>query len=150
LARGALSDISPAMSRMALTHRLTPLLAALLLVALVPGNAHAVDWSKAQTVSVVTVEYAFKPANLTFRKGVAYRLHIDNQGKETHEFTAPDFFKAIRIRDPKVVNADLTEIVVQPGEQKDLFIVAKQPGSYTLKCSDHDWAGMVGGIAITP
>jgi uncharacterized cupredoxin-like copper-binding protein len=135
---------------MAVTHRLAPLVGALLLVALAPGNANAVDWSKAQTVSVVTVEYAFRPANLTFRKGVAYRLHIDNQGKETHEFTAPEFFKAIRIRDPKVVNADLTEIVVQPGEQKDLFFVAKQPGSYALKCSDHDWAGMVGGIAITP
>jgi len=138
------------MSGMAVTHRLAPLVGALLLVALAPGNANAVDWSKAQTVSVVTVEYAFRPANLTFRKGVAYRLHIDNQGKETHEFTAPEFFKAIRIRDPKVVNADLTEIVVQPGEQKDLFFVAKQPGSYALKCSDHDWAGMVGGIAITP
>jgi uncharacterized cupredoxin-like copper-binding protein len=119
-------------------------------MALIPGQAHAVDWSKAQAVGVVTVEYAFKPANLTFRKGVAYRLHIDNQGKETHEVTAPAFFKAIRIRDPKVVNADLTEIVIQPGEQKDLLFVAKQPGSYDLKCSDHDWAGMVGGITITP
>jgi uncharacterized cupredoxin-like copper-binding protein len=138
------------MSRMAVTRRLALAFVVLLLVGLVPEHAYAVDWSKAQTVSVVTVEYAFKPATLTFHRGVAYRLHIDNQGKETHEFTAPEFFKTIRIRDPKVVNADLTEIVVQPGEQKDLFFVAKQLGSYTLKCSDHDWAGMVGGIAITP
>jgi uncharacterized cupredoxin-like copper-binding protein len=138
------------MSRMAVTRRLALAFVVLLLVGLVPEHAYAVDWSKAQTVSVVTVEYAFKPAHLTFHRGVAYRLHIDNQGKETHEFTAPEFFKTIRIRDPKVVNADLTEIVVQPGEQKDLFFVAKQLGSYTLKCSDHDWAGMVGGIAITP
>jgi uncharacterized cupredoxin-like copper-binding protein len=138
------------MSHMLSTRRLPLLFAALLMVGFVPGHAHAVDWSKAQTVSVVTVEYAFKPAHLTFHRGVAYRLHIDNQGKETHEFTAPEFFKAIRIRDPKVINADLTEIVVQPGEQQDLFFVAKQPGSYALKCSDHDWAGMVGGIAITP
>jgi uncharacterized cupredoxin-like copper-binding protein len=125
-------------------------IAAFLLVALTPAGALAADWSNAQTVTVVTVEYAFKPNNLTFHKGVVYRLHIDNQGKQEHEFTAPEFFKAIRIRDPKIVNADLTEIVIQPGEQKDLYFIARQPGSYKLICSDHDWAGMTGDITITP
>lgn len=124
--------------------------AALLLLIVAPTAAHAVDWSSAQTVPVVTVEYAFKPSSLSFKKGGVYRLHIDNQGKETHEFTAPEFFKAIRIRNPKVVNADLTEIVIQPGQQKDLYFVAQQPGSYKLICSDHDWAGMVGDITIAP
>ena len=125
-------------------------IAAVLLAALVPAAALATDWSKAQTVTVVTVEYAFKPNTLTFRKGVSYRLHLDNLGKEMHEFTPPDFFKAIRIRNPKVVNADLTEIVIQPGEKKDLYFVAQQPGSYKLICSDHDWAGMTGDITIAP
>jgi uncharacterized cupredoxin-like copper-binding protein len=120
------------------------------IVLLTAVAAAATDWGRAQTVAVVTVEYAFKPNNLSFRKGVAYRLHLDNQGKETHEFTAPEFFKAIRIRDPKVVDPDLKEIVIQPGQQKDLYFVARRPGSYKLICSDHDWAGMVGDIAITP
>ena len=113
-------------------------------------SAVATDWSKAKKVTVVTVEYAFKPADLTFKQGVAYRLHLDNQGKETHEFTAPDFFKAIDMRDAKPLNADHTEIVLQPGEKKDLYFLAKQPGSYDLRCSDHDWAGMIGHIAISP
>jgi len=121
-----------------------------LLLALAPASGYAAEWSKAQTVTVVTVEYAFKPSSLTFRKGIAYRLHLDNQGKETHEFTAPEFFKAIRMRDPEVVNADKTEIVIQPGEQKDLYFVARRPGAYKLSCSDHDWAGMVGDITIAP
>jgi uncharacterized cupredoxin-like copper-binding protein len=121
------------------------------IVAVLPlDGASATDWSKAQKVAVVTVEYAFKPADLTFRQGVAYRLHLDNQGKETHEFTAPDFFKAIAMHNPDVVNADRTEIVIQPGQKKDLYFVAKQPGSYNLRCADHDWAGMVGDITITP
>ena len=125
-------------------------IAAILLVALAPVGSRAADWSKVQTVTVVTVEYAFKPNTFTFHKGVAYRLHLDNQGQEQHEFTAPEFFKAIQIRDAEVVNADLTEIVVEPGEQKDLYFIAQQPGSYKLICSDHDWAGMVGDITITP
>ena len=73
-----------------------------------PLDGGAADWSKAKKVTVVTVEYAFKPASLSFHQGVAYRLRVDNQGKETHEFTAPDFFKAIDIRDAKPLNADRT------------------------------------------
>jgi uncharacterized cupredoxin-like copper-binding protein len=120
------------------------------LAALLIGSAGAVDWSKAKKVTVVTVEYAFKPASLTFQQGIAYRLRLDNQGKEMHEFTAPEFFKAIQMRDAKALNADRTEIVVQPGEKKDLYFVAQQPGSFKLRCSDHDWAGMVGDITIAP
>jgi uncharacterized cupredoxin-like copper-binding protein len=117
-------------------------------IGLSPAGAMATDWAKAQKTTVATVEYAFKPASLIFRRGVAYQLHLANQGKEMHEFTAPEFFKAIEIRDTKALNADRTEIVVQPGEQKDLYFVPKQAGSFKLRCSDHDWAGMVGDITI--
>jgi uncharacterized cupredoxin-like copper-binding protein len=114
------------------------------------SSAFAVDWSKAQKVTVGMVEYAFKPASLTFHQGVAYRLHLDNQGKETHEFTAPEFFKSIEMRDAKALNADHTEIVVQPGQHKDLYFIPKQAGSFRLRCADHDWAGMVGDITVAP
>ncbi len=130
--------------------RAARLLLLVALGALSPFGAGAADWSKAKKVAVATVEYAFKPASLVFHQGIAYRLHVDNQGKETHEFTAPDFFKAIEMRDAKPLNADRTEIVVQPGQHKDLYFVARQTGSYKLICSDHDWAGMVGDITIAP
>jgi uncharacterized cupredoxin-like copper-binding protein len=138
----------PAMSRSGRTARLRLALGVGVLTALASVPALAVDWSKAQRVTVVTVEYAFQPADLTFHHRVAYRLHIDNRGKETHEFTAPEFFKAIEMRDARALNADRTEIVIQPGETKDLYFVARQPGSYKLRCSDHDWAGMVGTITV--
>jgi uncharacterized cupredoxin-like copper-binding protein len=127
----------------------TAMLAGLALT-LMPGAALAVDWSKAQNITVTTVEYAFKPADLTFRRGTVYRLRIDDKGKETHEFTAPAFFKAIEMRNPEIVNADRTEIVVQPGQHKDLYFTAQQTGSFDLRCADHDWAGMVGKITIAP
>lgn len=119
-------------------------------VALLPPQAGATDWSAARKIRVIAVEYAFKPASLTFRQGVAYRLRVDNKGKEAHEFTAPDFFKTLELRDAKPLNPDHTEIIVQPGEHKDLYFVAKQAGSFKLTCSDHDWAGMVGDITISP
>lgn len=118
-----------------------------LAIAVAPPGA-AADWSQARPVTVVASEYGFSPARLTFKRGVAYRLHIENHGKELHEFHAPAFFKAVELADPAVLNADKTEILVHPGAAKDLTFVAKKPGHYRLICSDHDWAGMTGGIAV--
>jgi len=110
--------------------------------------AVAADWSKAQPVTVLASEYEFSPSHLTFEHGVAYRLHIENRGKEMHEFTAPEFFHWAEIRDPSVVNADKTEIEIPPGKAKDLYFVPMKAGQYKLRCSDHDWAGMTGAITV--
>ena len=101
-----------------------------------------------EPVNVVASEYQFAPNRLSFEHGVRYRLHVENHGKETHEFTAPRFFKAIAIEDPSALNADKTEIVVNPGEAKDLNFVANKPGHYRFICADHDWAGMKGKITV--
>lgn len=106
------------------------------------------DWLQVQPVTVTTRDYGFSPRRLVFKRGVAYRLRIDNRGKELHEFTAPEFFKAAEIRDPAVLNADKTEIEVPPGTAKDLEFVAQRRGRYPLRCSDHDWAGMTGEITV--
>ena len=113
-----------------------------------PARAAEVDWSAARLVSLTTVEYTFEPNHLVFRHDVAYRLHIENHGRELHELTAPDFFKAVELRNPAVLNRERTEIVLQPGAQKDLYFVALRPGHYDMWCADHDWAGMTGAITI--
>jgi uncharacterized cupredoxin-like copper-binding protein len=112
--------------------------------------AGAVDWSQAEPVTVTATDYAFDPSRLTFKSGVVYRLRVENRGREMHEFAAPDFFRTSRIRNPKALNADRTEIDVNPGQAKELYFVAKRPGSFDLRCPDHDWAGMVGDITVTP
>jgi len=100
------------------------------------------------TVDVVMAEYKFTPDHLTFKHGVYYQLHLENHGKETHEFTAPTFFASAQIDNPNLLNRERTEILMQPGDIKDLFLIAPQPGTYDLRCSDHDWAGMVAGIIV--
>ncbi len=103
----------------------------------------------ARPVTVIASEYRFSPNKLTFARGVAYRLHLENHGKETHEFTAPAFFQSVQLGDPGVLNADRTEILVQPGEAKDLRFVPRQAGHFGFRCADHDWAGMTGQITVT-
>jgi uncharacterized cupredoxin-like copper-binding protein len=99
-------------------------------------------------VDVVMSDYKFVPDRLTFQHDTLYRLHLENHGKETHEFTAPAFFATAKIDNPDVLNRERTEIVMQPGDVKDIFLTPGKPGTYDLRCSDHDWNGMVGGIKV--
>jgi len=101
-----------------------------------------------QLVTLTTVEYAFEPNHLILRRDTAYRLHVENHGRELHELTAPDFFKSVELRDPEVLNRERSEIVLQPNEQKDLYFVALRSGHYDMWCADHDWAGMTGDITV--
>jgi uncharacterized cupredoxin-like copper-binding protein len=122
--------------------------AALMLIVLGMPAVAAADGGAAHTVKVVAAEYRFSPAKLSFKRGITYRLHIENHGKEMHEFTAPEFFKAVKLQNAEALNADRTEIELPPGAAKDLFFVPQQSGHYPLRCSDHDWAGMTGEITV--
>lgn len=127
--------------------RVTRLPVGLVLAALSASPAAAAE-APTQVVTVVTSEYRFSPNSLVFKRGVLYDLYLENRGTETHEFTAPQFFQAVTLGDPEVLDADRTEIVLQPGEAKDLRFVARKRGHYKLRCADHDWAGMTGEITV--
>ena len=54
----------------------------------------------------------------------------------------------MEIANPEALNPEGTEIVVQPGEKKDLYFVPRQAGRFPFICADHDWAGMTGDIVV--
>jgi uncharacterized cupredoxin-like copper-binding protein len=124
------------------------LVGALAIAAQAAGGDTRVDWSKARRVDLVAVEYSFEPNHLTFRHDRPYRLHVENHGRELHELTAPDFFKSVQLRNPAVLNQDHTELVLQPGDKKDIYFLALRPGHYDMRCADHDWMGMTGDITV--
>jgi uncharacterized cupredoxin-like copper-binding protein len=107
-----------------------------------------VDWSQAEVVVVRLIDYRFEPADLTLQHGKVYRLRLENVGRYLHEFTAPQFFDTATVRDAEHVLAFGQEVVVQPGEARDVDVVAPEPGTYELRCADHDWAGMIGRIIV--
>jgi uncharacterized cupredoxin-like copper-binding protein len=107
-----------------------------------------VDWRAAETVTVRLEDYRFVPDRLNFRHGAPYRLRLENRSTHQHEFTAPAFFGAIAVRNADVVSTARPEIVVDPGQAKELYFVPATPGRYELSCADHDFAGMVGEIAV--
>jgi len=100
------------------------------------------------TLAVNMIDDQFVPDHLVFRHGVHYRLHLENHGKDQHEFTAPAFFSSVVIDDPAAMNREHTEVVLQPGESKDVLLTPQRPGTYKLTCADHDWDGMTGSITV--
>jgi uncharacterized cupredoxin-like copper-binding protein len=122
---------------------------ATLLAAAVPVLGHAADpWAHAETLTVVMVDNRFQPDHITFHAGQVYALHLENHGKEMHEFTASAFLKAATIRDKALLANGGTDVVVQPGESTEILLIAPAKGHYDLICADHDWDGMVGSIAV--
>ncbi len=119
----------------------------LFICAAVLGGAAAAATAPVE-MDVIMIDYKFEPDHLTFQHGTHYRLHLENRGKETHELTAPTFFATAKIDNPELLNREHTEILLQPGENKDLYLTPGKPGTYDLRCADHDWNGMVGGISV--
>ncbi len=113
-----------------------------------PLHAAGIDWTQATPVDVALVDDKFVPDRLTFRHDEPYRLHLENRGKDLHEFTAPEFFAVATIRDASALANGGQDVVVQPGRAVDVFLVPRKPGTYRLICADHDWAGMVGEIIV--
>jgi uncharacterized cupredoxin-like copper-binding protein len=107
-----------------------------------------VDWSHARPVNVLMVDDKFIPDRLTFRHGMPYQLHLENHGKDLHEFTAPEFLAAAIVRNPATLSNGGQEIVLQPGTSVDVDLVPIRPGAYRLTCADHDWDGMTGEITV--
>jgi len=105
-------------------------------------------WSDARRVDVIMVDNRFEPNRLTLRHGVAYVLHLENRGTDLHEFTAPAFFAAARLRDPARLANGGQDVVVQPGASADITLVPEQAGHFDLTCADHDWDGMTGEIVV--
>jgi plastocyanin len=106
------------------------------------------DWSQAERVDVRMLEYEFVPDQLRFRQGVPYQLHLINAGKEGHDFTAPDFFHAVDVRNADVLGAGKSSIYVKPGETADIYFIADKAGLFAPRCADHDWAGMKATIIV--
>jgi plastocyanin len=129
-------------------HRIAPLAFLTVLLAIALGAPATRSDTNTIKVDLFMVDYKFIPKHLTFHPDIHYRLHMENHGKETHEVTAPTFFASAKLDNPDVLNREHTEAVLQPGESKDLLFTAPKAGTYDLRCSDHDWNGMIGGITV--
>lgn len=103
----------------------------------------------ADVVEVRMVDDKFEPAQIVLEHGKPYRLHLVNAGKEMHEFAAKAFFDLAQVKDAAtVLQYGGKEVLLQPGQTRDVELIAPAPGTYELTCPDHDWDDMVGKIVV--
>jgi uncharacterized cupredoxin-like copper-binding protein len=118
---------------------------------LLAGSVHArgdAGWSTATPVDLLMVDDRFVPDRLKLRQGVAYQIHMENHGRDLHEFTAPEFLATAEIHNRGVLANEGKEVVVQPGQAVDLYLMPLKTGTFRLICADHDWDGMIGEIVV--
>ena len=137
------------MKGLALAFIATAMMAAgALCLARVGKSAAQNDWSKAEPSTVELVDYQFVPNELRLHHDLPYRLHLLNAGQNGHDFTAPDFFASVELKEPAVLNESRSSVFLAPGQQTEIYFVPRKPGRFALRCADHDWAGMSATIIV--
>ena len=115
---------------------------------LIASAAHA---QTAEDIHVSLTSYAFTPSTITLKAGKTYRLHLTNDSKKGHDFTAAEFFAASTVApaDKDKLEED-SEVEVGAGKSVDVTVTPTRAGTYPLKCSHflHTTFGMTGTIVV--
>jgi uncharacterized cupredoxin-like copper-binding protein len=104
-----------------------------------------------EEVHISLTSYAFTPATITLKSGTAYRLHLTNDSKKTHDFTAAEFFAASTVApEDKAKLEEESEVEVDAGKSVDVTVTPNRAGTYPLTCSHflHASFGMKGTIVV--
>ncbi|MGE1104089.1 cupredoxin domain-containing protein [Peribacillus simplex] len=75
----------------------------------------------------------FNPKVITIPNGTATTLILKNKGSKQHTFTVEKLG---------------IDVEAQPGEEKNITVNPKQPGTYELICRYHFQEGMVGKVIV--
>lgn len=75
----------------------------------------------------------FNPKAITIPNGTATTVILKNKGVKEHTFTVEKLG---------------IDVEVQPGEEKNITVNPKQPGTYELICRYHFQQGMVGKVMV--
>lgn len=115
----------------------------------------AVDWSKAEKLSVTLSEFDFEPAEATLRVGRPYALTLTNDGLVGHTFVGGDFFRAIAAKGLLYADGEssfpvLEAIYLESKENKTLLFLPLDSGDFTIICDRplHEKFGMTARFRI--
>ncbi len=116
----------------------------------------AARWSEAERVALEMGDAAFRPQVLTLREGRPYVLELANRGRQSHRFRAPEFFRAVALKDVQVPGIArlrawrLQGVELRPGRSVEIRFVAVRPGTYRAACATpgHASRGQAAAIRI--
>lgn len=105
--------------------------------------------SAQETINISLTDYAFAPAAIDLKAGVAYHLHFINGGSKDHDFTAPEFFIASQVAPEDQGKISRGKVSVDKGREVDVAIMPAR-GNYKFTCTHfmHNMMGMHGAITV--
>lgn len=100
--------------------------------------------------------FVFEPsADMVFAAGKTVRLHIINQGEETHEFVMNTMeenaeHKELMAKFPEMEHTDQNAVRLEPGQEADILWTFPKAGSFEFACllPGHYEAGMHGALTV--
>lgn len=112
-----------------------------------PAYAYPAD---AKVVHVDLSDFGFAPSKIQMKAGKPIMLHLVGHGSGSHDFTAPEFFAAAKVRPEDRQLIKKGKIDVRGGGEAAVILIPAA-GHYTLKCSHplHAKQGMTGSIDVT-
>jgi plastocyanin len=111
----------------------------------------AAQAQSAQGIHISLTSYAFTPATITLKSGTTYRLHLTNDSRKGHNFSAAEFFAASTLAPAdKAKLEDDSEVEIDAGKSEDITLTPNRAGTYRLTCSHflHSMLGMRGTIVV--
>lgn len=115
--------------------------------ALALGPAAAVaSQTPAAAVRIDLVSFAYRPTPIGLRAGQPVTLLLVNRGKNSHDFTAPSFFRSARIVSG---SAPRGSVVLRGGQSASVTLVPRA-GRYRVHCGRpfHKMLGMQTSIVV--
>jgi uncharacterized cupredoxin-like copper-binding protein len=114
------------------------------------ADAQPIDWSHAQTVNVELSSFKFTPAELSFTRGVPYRLHLTNTSSGGHDFAAKELFAASTVAPEDAAQLKDGKLGLKSGQSADIRLIANKAGSYPIRCTHfmHSSFGMTGTATV--
>ena len=108
------------------------LLAALILAA---PAASAPEWRQSREVEVRLSSFDIDPGTMRLKAGEPVRLRLVNTSQSSHSFSAPDFFRAARLRSRDQRRVTDGSIDVPAGDAREVALVPAA-GRYRARCSN--------------
>lgn len=133
------------------THRALPGSAAAFLIAAAAwflGPCARSEVAPSYSITVRLSNFAFTPDHLLLRADLPVRLHLVNDSRGGHDFSAPALFAASTF--PNGAPPPEGEVDVRSGQAVDVVFVPRVPGTYKVRCTHflHTFFGMTGSVVV--
>ena len=133
------------------THRALPGSAAAFLIAAAAwflGPCARSEVAPSYSITVRLSNFAFTPDRLLLRADLPVRLHLVNDSRGGHNFSAPALFAASTF--PNGAPPPEGKVDVRSGQAVDVVFVPRVPGTYKVRCTHflHTPFGMTGSVVV--